>query len=118
MILYLTSNKRTDISFAVNHCESFTHNTKASHENDVNRICWYIQGNKFKGLVFNTFKRIAVYCYVYAYFSGLRGHDNPQDPMYAKSRTVFVVTYSNFSILLVPKLKPYIALYTLHYEYM
>ena len=46
MVLYLESNKRPDISFAVNQCAQFTHNTKASHNTAVNRICRYLQGTK------------------------------------------------------------------------
>ena len=43
MMLYLASNTRPDISFAVNQCDRFTHNTKALHETAVKRICTYLQ---------------------------------------------------------------------------
>ena len=46
MVLYLASNTRPDLSFAVHQCDQFTHNTKASHETAVKRICWYLQGTK------------------------------------------------------------------------
>ena len=39
MMLYLSSDTRTDISLAVHQCYQLTHNTKASHEMDVKRIC-------------------------------------------------------------------------------
>ena len=42
MMLYLASNTIPDISFAVHKCARFTHNTKASHETAVKRICWYL----------------------------------------------------------------------------
>ena len=38
MMLYLASNIRPDIYFAVHQCARFTHNTKASHDTAVNRI--------------------------------------------------------------------------------
>ena len=38
MMLYLASNTRPDISFAVHQCTHFIHNTNASHEKAVNRI--------------------------------------------------------------------------------
>ena len=38
MILYLASNTRPDISFAVHQCAQFTKNTKASHDISVKRI--------------------------------------------------------------------------------
>ena len=53
MILFLASNTRLYISFAVHQCAWFTHNTKLSHETYVKRICRYLQGTKDNGLVFN-----------------------------------------------------------------
>ena len=116
MMLYLISNTRPAISFAVQQCVRFTHNTKASHGTDVKRICWYLQGTKYNGIVFNPSKKMVVDCYADAYFAGLWGHENPQDPIYARSRTGFVVTFANFSLLWVSKLQTEIALSTLHYE--
>ena len=55
MMLYLASNTRPDISFAVHQCARFTYNTKASNEMNVKRICRYLQGTKDTGLVFNPF---------------------------------------------------------------
>ena len=46
MMLYLASNTRPDISFAVHQCARFTHNTKVSHEIAVKRICRYFQSNQ------------------------------------------------------------------------
>ena len=74
MMLYLASNTRPDISFAVHQCAQFTHNTKVSHETAVNRICRYLQGTKDNGLVFNPYKKLVVDCYTDADFAGLWGH--------------------------------------------
>ena len=60
MMLYLASNTRPDISFAVNQFAWFTHNTKASHDTTVNSICRYLQGTKDNGLVFNQSKKLVV----------------------------------------------------------
>ena len=81
MMLYLSSNIRPDISFAVHQCARFTHNTKASHETTVNRIFRYLQGTKDNGLVFNTYKKLMVDFYSDADFVGLWRHGNPQDPI-------------------------------------
>ena len=51
MMLYLVSNTRPDISFAVHQCDRFIHNTKASHKTAVKKICRYLQGTKENGLV-------------------------------------------------------------------
>ena len=71
MMLYLASNKITDIYYAIHQCYQFTHNTNSSHEMAVNRICWYIQGTKDNGLVFNTSKKRVVEYYAGADCSGL-----------------------------------------------
>ena len=56
--------------------------------------------------------------YADAYFAGLWVHEDPQDPICARSRTVFVVTFPNFPLLWVSKLQTEIALSTLHSEYV
>ena len=104
MILYLASNTKPDISFAIHQCAWFTQNTKASHDTAVKRICWYLQGTKDNGLVFNPYKKLVVNCYTDAYFAGLWGHESPQDPICARSRTVFVATFAYFPLLWVSKL--------------
>ena len=101
MMLYLASNTRLDISFAVHQCARFTHNTKASHETAVKRICQYLQGIKDNGLVFNPPKKLVVDCYADADFAGLWGHEDPQYPICDRSRTGFVVTFANFPLFWV-----------------
>ena len=59
-----------------------------------------------------------VYCYADAYFAGLWGHENPQDPICARSRTGFVVKFSNCALLWVSKLHTDIDLSTMHSEYV
>ena len=82
IMLYLASNTRPDISFAVQQCSRFTHNTKVSHKTAVKRICRYLQGTKDNGLVFNPSKKMVVDCYAYANFMGLWGHENPHEPIF------------------------------------
>ena len=118
MMLYLESNTRPDISFAVHQGFRFTHNTKATRETAVKRICRYLQGTKDNGLVFNPSKKLVLDFYADADFSGLRGNENPQDPVCDKRRTGFVVTFSNFPLLWVSKLQTEIALSTLHSGYV
>ena len=105
MMLYLASNTSPDISFAVHQCAWFTHNNKVSHETNVKRICRYIQGTKDNGLVFNPSKKLVVDCYADTDFAGLWGHEDPQYPICARSRTGFVVTFDNSPLLWVSKLQ-------------
>ena len=104
MMLYLKSNTRPDISFAAHHFPRFTHNNKASHETAVKRIFWYLQGTKENVLVFNLSKKLVVDCYADADFAGLWGHENPQDPICAGSRTGLEVKCSNCPILWMSKI--------------
>ena len=59
----------------------------------MKRICGYLQGTKDNGLVFNPSKKLDVDCYADKDFAGLWGYVDPQDPICARSRTVFVVTF-------------------------
>ena len=97
MMLYLASNTRTDISFAVHQCVWFTNNTKVSHEKAVKRICNYLQDTKDNVLVFNPYKKLVMDCYDDTYFAGLWGYVDPKDPIGARSRTGFVVTFQRMT---------------------
>ena len=92
--MYLQSNTRLYVSFAVNRCAWFTHNTKAPNETSMKRIFRYLQGTKDKGLVFNPPKKpVVVEFYADEDFLGMWGHVNLQDPICARSRTGFVVAF-------------------------
>ena len=84
----------------------------------MKRICRYLQGTKENGLLFNPYKKLVVYCYSDQDFAGLWGHENPQDPICARSRTVFVVTFANCPILWVSKIHTEIDISTLHSKYV
>ena len=111
-------NTKPYISFAVHQWYQFTHSTKASNDTAANRIYRYLKGTKYNGLVFNPSKKLVVNFYTDADFAGLWGHENPQDPICDRSRTVLVVKISNFTLLWMSIVQTEIALYTLHYEYV
>ena len=71
----------------------------------MKRICRYIQVTKDNGMVFNPSKKLVVDCYAGADFVGLWGQEDPQDPICARSRTGFVVTFSNCPLVWVSKLQ-------------
>ena len=99
MVLYLTTNKIPYISFGGSNCCMFTNNIKASHETDVNSICCYFQGTKYKVLVFNPSNKMLVYCYAEAYFAQLWGHENPQESIYDRIMTIFVLNLDKCTLL-------------------
>ena len=68
--------------------------------------------------MFNPPKKLVVDCYADEDFAGLWGHEDPQDPICARIRTGFVVTFANCHILWMSKLQTEIALSTLHSEYV
>ena len=67
----------------------------------MKRICRYLQGTKDNGLVFNPFNKLVVDYYAAVDFAGLWGHEDPQDPICARSRTGFLVTFINCPLLWV-----------------
>ena len=118
MLLYLSSNSRPDIQFAVHQCARFTHAPKASHAEAVKRIARYLVETKDKGLIFTPTPHIKLDCYVDADFAGLWGYEDDQDPVCVKSRTGFVFTIADCPISWTSKLQTEIALSTLEAEYI
>ena len=84
----------------------------------MNRIYCYLRGTKDKVLLINTSKKMVVGCYVDTYFSGLWVHENSQYPVCDRSRTVFVVTFSNCPLLWVSKIHTGINISNQHYIYL
>ena len=84
----------------------------------MKRICRYLHGTEDNSIVFNPYNKLVVDCYADADFAGLWVHEDPQDPIFARSRTGFVVTFDNCPLLWVSKLQTEIAISTLHSEYV
>ena len=118
MLLYLSSNSRPDIQFAVHQCARFTHSPKQSHALAIKRIARYLIGTKDKGLTFLPNPNIKLDCYVDADFAGLWGFEEDQDPVCVKSRTGYVFTIAGAPIHWSSKLQTEIALSTLEAEYI
>ena len=90
MLMYLASNSKLDIAFAVHQCARFTHCTKRSHEQAVIQICRYLKGTINDGLIFKPTKDLRVDLFCDADFAGLWGAEDPQDPVCVKSRTRYI----------------------------
>jgi hypothetical protein len=87
MLLYLASNSRPDIAFAVHQAARFTHTPKQSHGVALKGIARYLKGARTRGLILKPTGQLKVDCYVDADFAGLWGSEDPDDPIVAKSRT-------------------------------
>ena len=78
--MYLATNTRPDIVYAVNQCACFTHCTKQSHSTSIKRILRYLKGTRTKGMHICPTSKYNVDCYVDADFAGLWGSEDEQDP--------------------------------------
>jgi hypothetical protein len=118
MLLYLSSNSRPDIQFAVHQCARFTHSPRKSHGEAIKRIARYLAGTKDRGLTFSSDPNVKLDCYVDADFAGLWKHEDDQDPVCVKSRTGYVFTLAGCPVSWSSKLQTEISLSTLEAEYI
>jgi len=118
MLMYLTSNSRPDIQYAVHQCARITHNPRASHEEAVLRICHYLKGTKDKGLVFKPSAELTLDCYVNADFASLWKVKDDQDTVCVKSRTGYFLMFNGCPLTWASRLQSEIALSTTQAEYI
>jgi len=71
MLLYLASNTRPDIQFAVCQVARFSHAPRDVHAQAVKRIARYLLGTKDKGIIFQPDMKAGLDCYVDADYAGL-----------------------------------------------
>ena len=118
MLLYISSNTRPDIQFAVHQAARFTHNPKKSHAQAVKRIIRYLVGTNDKGIMFKPDLDAGLDCYVDADFCGLYGAEDDQDPVSVKSRTGCTLTLFGCPIIWASKLQTEITLSSTAAEYV
>ena len=119
MLMYLSTNSRPDIAFAVHQCARFTHDPRAPHSKAVKQIVRYLKGTKTKGLIFSINPDPTVDCFVDADFAGgFRKDEDLQDPSTARSRTGYVIYVFGVPITWGSKLQTEIALSTMESEYI
>ena len=118
MLLYLASNTRPDIQFAVHQVARFSHSPKKSHGQAIKRIVRYLLLTRTNGISFQPDLQQGLDCYVDADFSGLYGYEDEQDPVSVKSRTGFVLTLFGCPILWSSKLQTDICLSSTAAEYV
>ena len=118
MLIYLASNSRPDIAFAVHQCARFTHHPRLIHEQALKRIGRYLVGTKTKGLILDPKRNdLGIDLYVDADFAGLWSYEDPQDPSCVKSRTGFVIQIAGCPVMWASRLQQEIALSTMQAEY-
>jgi hypothetical protein len=118
MLMYLCSNTRPDITFAVHQCARYTHCPRRIHEIALKRIGRYLLGTRDKGLIFAPDGTLKVDCYVDANFAGMWGYERPDEPICVKSRTGYVMMIGKCPIIWTSRLQEEIATSTMHAEYI
>ena len=118
MFLYLTTNTRPDIAFAVSQVACFNSAPKQSHAAAVKMIVRYLKGTTAKGIIFKPTGTYKVDCYVDADFTGLHGRDPQEMPTSARSRTSYIMFFSGCPLLWKSQLQTETALSTFHAEYV
>jgi len=118
MLLYLVTNTRPDLAYAVSQAARFSANPKKSHAAAVKQIIRYLQGTHDKGIIFKPDGSLALKAYVDADFAGLYKRENARDPTAVKSRYGYVIKLGNCPLLWRTKLISEICLSTLEAEYV
>jgi hypothetical protein len=117
MMLYLSSNTRPDIAFAVSQVARFSHKPKKSHSSAIKTIIRYLAGTKEKGTIFKRPDKLNLECYVDADFAGLFGREPPEEAVSVKSRTGYIISLGGCYLLSKSQLQSTIALSTSESEY-
>ena len=118
MLLYLTTNTRPDIAFAVSQVARFSHQPKQTHANAVKRIIKYLKGTAEHGCIFTKPKSLSLDMYVDADFAGLYGVEPIESPISVKSRTGYVIAISGCYLMAKSQLQTSIAQSTGEAEYI
>ena len=117
MLLYLSTNTRPDIAYAVSQVARFSHSPRKSHASAVKTIIRYLAGTKDQGVIYERPEHFKMDCFVDADFAGLYGRDPPESPTSVKSRTGYIISVGGCYILCKSQLQSTIALSTSEAEY-
>ena len=118
MLMYLATNSRPDIAFAVNQCARFSNNPRRIHEVALKRIGRYLNGTKDNGMIIKPNKELRLDLYADADFAGLFTKEDAEDPTSVRSRAGWLVTLGDIPVIWKSKLMTEIALSTMEAEYM
>jgi hypothetical protein len=117
MLLYLSTNTRPDIAFAVSQVARFSSNPKQVHSTAIKTIVRYLKRTRDKGMILKPTGTLNLELYVDADFCGLFRAEPDADPNAARSRTGFIVMLSGFPLIWKSQLQASMACSTLEAEY-
>jgi hypothetical protein len=116
-LLYLSTNTRPDIAFAVSQVARFGANPKKSHATAVKTILRYLKKTADKGTIVKVCLEFKLNLHVDADFCGLFGREESRDPNSVRSRTGYVISLSGWPIVWKSQLQTHISQSTLEAEY-
>jgi hypothetical protein len=117
MLLYLSTNTRCDIAFAVSQAARFSANPKQSHATALKGIIRYLKRTRDQGMILKPTGNLDLELYVDADFCGMFGHEVPSNPDSARSRTGYVILLSGFPLIWKSQFQTALACSTLEAEY-
>ena len=118
MLLYLSTNTRPDIAFAVSQVCRFGHNPKKSHASAIKTILRYLKGTANQGIVVNPSKYdLELDLYVDSDYCGLFGREDPRDPNSVRSRTGYIVILCGWPMIWKSQLQTHLSQSTLEAKY-
>ena len=118
MMMYLASNSRPDIAYAVHSAARFTHCPRRSHEKALKKVARYLKGTRDRGMIIKPSSDLSLDCYADADFAGLWNTEDAKDPICVRSRSGFVITLGGTPVLWSSKLQTEITLSTTESEYV
>ncbi|GKY94961.1 hypothetical protein MPSEU_000460700 [Mayamaea pseudoterrestris] len=117
MLLYLSTNTRPDIAFAVSQVARFNSSPKQSHAIAVKTIVRYLAGTRNQGTIFKPTRKLNLDLFVDADFCGLHKREPDHLPDSVRSRTGYVILLAGCPLVWKSQLQTEISLSTLEAEY-
>eukprot|EP00957_Ditylum_brightwellii_P095821 7300623-Ditylum_brightwellii.AAC.1 len=100
-------------------CAGFCEDPREPHAAAIEHLVRYLKATRNKGIILDPNKKGAFNVYVDADFCGLWNKMTVQDDVStAKSRTGYIITYTNCPILWASKVQTFITLSTTEAEYV
>jgi hypothetical protein len=117
MLLYLCTNTRPDISFAVSQVARFSSNAKQSHAKAIKTLVRYLSSTKQFGMIIKPTKEMALDLYVDADFAGLHRREPDHIPDSVRSRSGYIVQLAGCPLVWKSQLQTELSMSTLEAEY-
>ena len=118
MLLYLSTNTRQDIAFAVSQVCWSGQDPKKSHASAIKTILHYLKRTRDKRIIIKPQEMVFnLNLYVDADFCGLFGREDPYDQNSVRSRTGYIAMLCGWPIIWKSQLQRHLSQSTLEAEY-